>query len=178
MICGSPAVIPAICGMQVYVCLFRLRYLETFSSFHSRFVGIVIFRSNFLFPNSCKFLSLYLSSFLRHYCSNQSVWPPRCIVSIINMAGRTVEMELQCIWSSFLIRGVRWDWSHWVLGSVVGLLYQSRMIDEHGAVGGIGIENRSYLEKTCSIAAVSFTVLHVLRTSMFMWHLKIHFKRV
>jgi hypothetical protein len=96
-----------------------MRCWETSSSCHSRLVRIAISRSNFLSPFSCKIVSLYLSLFRRHYCRNQSVRPQSCVASIINMAGRTAEIELKCTWPSFLIRRVGWDWIHWVHRSVV-----------------------------------------------------------
>jgi hypothetical protein len=45
----------------------------------------------------------------------------------------------------FLLRGVGWDWVHLARRSLIGLLYQSRMIHKYGAFSGmrIGRGNRS-----------------------------------
>jgi hypothetical protein len=40
---------------------------------------------------------------------------------------------------NFFFRGVGWDWVQLVCRPLIGLLYQPRMIDEHGAFGGMRI---------------------------------------
>jgi hypothetical protein len=54
----------------------------------------------------------------------------------------------------FKFRGVRSDWVHLVRRPLTGLLYQPRMIDEDGAIGGmkIGRGNRSAQRKPAPVS--------------------------
>jgi hypothetical protein len=55
--------------------------------------------------------------------------------------------------SFFYFLGMGWDWVHLVRRPLIGLLYQPRMIDECGAVGGmrIGRGNRSTRRKAAPV---------------------------